>query len=123
MAAAEIRAAGNSFVMLHNPSGLCIGDGAAMRQMADLLDRVKAPLIAAYRRSGKSDADIEALMAAETWYSADEAKKNGFVDHVDQPIAIAASFDLSKFDHRRPPQPSPADAWGRVLAAKFVKAG
>ena len=92
-----------------------------MRQMADLLDRVKAPLIAAYRRSGKSDAEIAALMAAETWYSADEAKKNGFVDHVDQPIEIAASFDLSKFDYRRPPQPNPAAGWDKVLSAKFPK--
>lgn len=70
MAAAEIRATGNSFLMIHNPSALCVGDAGAMREMADFLDRVKTPLIAAYRRCRTSDAEIAALMARETWYSA-----------------------------------------------------
>jgi ATP-dependent protease ClpP protease subunit len=117
MAAKEILAAGNSFLMLHNPRRLCLGDADAMRQMADLLDRVRVPLVAAYRRSGKSDAEIEALMSAETWYSADEAKDNGFVDHVDQPIEVAVKFDLAKFGYRHPPQPSAASTWDRCSPA------
>ena len=121
MAAAEIRAAGNSFLMMHNPHGICLGDAEDMRKMGDLLDRVRVPLVAAYRRSGKTDAEIEALMDAESWYSADEAKQHGFVDYVDQPIQIAAHFDLSKFNYRHAPQPSPADAWGKVINAKFSK--
>jgi ATP-dependent protease ClpP protease subunit len=110
MAAAEVRAAGNSFIMIHDPHGLVLGGAADMRKMADLLDKVKTPLVAAYRRSGKSDGEIEALMAAETWYLADEAKKNGFVDHIDQPIEIAASFDVSRFNYRRVPKRRPAVA-------------
>jgi ATP-dependent protease ClpP protease subunit len=120
MAAGEIRAAGNSFLMMHNPHGLCLGGAEAMRKMADLLDKVKAPLVAAYRRSGKDDAAIEALMAGETWYTAQEAKDNGFVDHVDAPIEIAASFDLSKFNYRRAPQPNVAAGWDKVIRGKFA---
>jgi ATP-dependent protease ClpP protease subunit len=120
MAAGEIRAAGNSFLMMHNPHGLCVGGADAMRKMADLLDKVKAPLVAAYRRSGKDDAAIERLMNDETWYSAEDAKKNGFVDHVDQPIEIAASFDLARFGYRHPPQPNVGASWDRVIHGKFA---
>jgi hypothetical protein len=42
-------------------------------------------------------------MSAETWYDAQQAKDNGFVDHVDQPIQIAASFDFAKFNYRHAP--------------------
>jgi hypothetical protein len=54
-----------------------------------------------------------------------EAWDNGFIDHVDQPIEIAASFDLSRFDYRHPPRPSAAAGWDRVIASRFprTKAG
>lgn len=119
MAAKEVRAAGNSLFMLHNPHGLCLGTSADMRHVAELLDRVKAPLVAAYRRSGKSDDAIEKLMDAETWFSAQEAKDAGFVDFVDAPIEAAAHHDLGRFPYRHAPQPNPADAWGKIITARF----
>lgn len=116
MAAKEVRAAGNSLFMLHDPHGLCLGTAADMRHVAELLDRVRTPLVAAYRRSGKSDAAIEKLMSAETWFSAQEAKDNGFVDYVDQPIEAAAHHDLGRFPYRKAPPPSPADQWAPIIA-------
>jgi ATP-dependent protease ClpP protease subunit len=42
--------------------------------MAEAMDRMKAGMVAAYRdKSGRDDAEIETLMAAETWRSAQEA--------------------------------------------------
>jgi hypothetical protein len=42
-----------------------------MRTMAEALDRMKAGMVAAYRdKSGRDDAEIEALMRDETWLSA-----------------------------------------------------
>jgi ATP-dependent Clp protease protease subunit len=73
-----------------------------MRATAEALDRMKAGMVAAYReKSGRSDAEIEALMAAETWLSAKEAVGLGLADRVEAPVKMAAHFDLSRF--RNPP--------------------
>jgi ATP-dependent Clp protease, protease subunit len=59
-------------------------------------------MVAAYRdKSGRDDAEIEELMAAETWLSADEAVALGLADRVEAPVRMAAHFDLSRF--RNPP--------------------
>ena len=69
-----------------------------MRAMADALDKMKAGIVAAYRnKSGRDDAEIEALMAAETWLSAEEAVPLGLADRIDEPVRMAAHFDLSRF--------------------------
>jgi hypothetical protein len=75
-----------------------------MRAMAEALDRMKAGMVAAYRdKSGRDDAEIEALMQAESWLSAEEAVALGLADRVEQPVRMAAHFDLSRFRHP-PPQ-------------------
>src|SRR5919106_1142411 len=85
-------------LMLHDPSGLVIGTAADMRAMAEALDKMKAGMVAAYRdKSGRDDAEIEALMAAETWLSAQESVARGLADRVEQPVKMAAHFDLSRF--------------------------
>jgi ATP-dependent Clp protease, protease subunit len=92
----------NAMLMLHDPSGLVVGTAADMRGMAEALDRMKAGMVAAYRdKSGRDDAEIEALMAAETWLSAQEAADLGLADRVEAPVRMAAHFDLSRF--RNPP--------------------
>jgi hypothetical protein len=88
-----------------------------MRAMAEALDRMKAGMVAAYRdKSSRDDAEIEALMQAETWLSAQEALELGLADRVEQPVRMAAHFDLSRF-RNPPPQlaaliatPSPQEA-------------
>ena len=63
---------------------------------------MKAGMVAAYRdKSGRDDAEIEALMQAETWLSAQEAVALGLADRVEEPVRMAAHFDLSRF--RNPP--------------------
>jgi len=71
--------------------------------MAQARDKMKAGKVAAYRdKSGRSDAEIEALMAAETWLSAQEAVDLGLADRVEQPVRMAAHFDLSRFRNTPP---------------------
>ena len=75
-----------------------------MRAMGDALDKMKAGMVAAYRdKSGRDDAQIEALMRDETWLSAQEAVDLGLADRVEQPVRMAAHFDLSRF-HNTPPR-------------------
>jgi ATP-dependent Clp protease protease subunit len=92
----------NAMLMLHDPSALVIGTASDMRAMAEALDKMKAGMVAAYRdKSGRDDAEIEALMRDETWLSAEEALGLGLADRIEQPVRMAAHFDLSRF--RNPP--------------------
>jgi len=94
----------NAMLMLHDPSGLVLGTAGDMRAMADALDKMKAGMVAAYRdKSGRDEAEIEALIRDETWLSAQEALDLGLADRVEQPVRMAAHFDLSRF-RNTPPQ-------------------
>jgi ATP-dependent Clp endopeptidase proteolytic subunit ClpP len=98
MAGDEVVMPENAMLMLHDPSGLVMGTATDMRGMAEALDRMKAGMVAAYRdKSGRDDAEVEALMAAETWLSAQEAVALGLADRIAQPVRMAAHFDLSCF--------------------------
>lgn len=98
MAGDEIVMPENAMMMIHDPAGVVVGTAPDMRAMAEALDRIKGGLVSAYRdRTGKPEADIEQLMASETWLTANDAVAAGFADRVDKPIRATARFDLSRF--------------------------
>ena len=104
MAGSTITMAATAQLMIHNPWTLSMGDASDLRKTADLLDKVRdASMLPAYARSGKTPAAIKAIMDAETWYSADEAKQAGWADQVlDMPARTAAAhtkYDLSAYKH------------------------
>jgi ATP-dependent Clp endopeptidase proteolytic subunit ClpP len=104
MAGDEVVMPENAMLMLHDPSGLVMGTATDMRAMAEALDRMKAGMVAAYRdKSGRDDDEIEALLRDETWLSAQEAVALGLADRVEEPVRMAAHFDLSRF-RNTPPQ-------------------
>jgi ATP-dependent protease ClpP protease subunit len=80
-AADEVLMAEGAFYMIHNASGFAWGDKTALRETADLLEKVEGAIVADYTgKTGKDAADIVAWMEAETWFSAAEAIDHGFVD-------------------------------------------
>ena len=94
----------NSEMMVHNGRAIAMGGAEDMRKMADRLEQVNANLASIYAdRAGGTADEWRAIMAAETWYSAEEAVKAGLADRVEQSPsdarAIAAQFDLSIFAH------------------------
>jgi hypothetical protein len=104
MAGDEVVMPENAMLVLHDPSGLIAGTASDMRAMAEALDRMKAGMVAAYRdKSGRDGTEIEALMQAETWLSAQEALELSLADRIEQPVRMAAHFDLSRF-RNIPPQ-------------------
>jgi ATP-dependent Clp endopeptidase proteolytic subunit ClpP len=104
MAGDEVVMPANAMLMIHDPSGLVMGTAADMRSMAEALDKMKAGMVGAYRtKSGREHAEIEALMQAETWLTAEEAVELGLADRIDEPVRMAAKFDLSRFQNP-PPQ-------------------
>ena len=63
-----------AMMMIHNASGVTVGDSGAHREMADLLDKINLAIAAIYAdRSGVPQAEWLDAMAATTWYSAAEA--------------------------------------------------
>ncbi len=88
----------NAFLMIHDPSGMVIGNAGDMRSMAEALDKIAGSLVRGYAaKSGRPDEGIAALMAAETWLDAADALELGLADKVIEPVRIAASFDITRF--------------------------
>lgn len=92
MAGKEVRIASNGFLMIHNPWGGAMGDSDEMRQTADLLDKIRDSLVGTYaKKTGKDAETIKRWMDEETWFSAEEAKENGFVDTITDEVSFSAS--------------------------------
>ncbi|KVD76993.1 peptidase S14 [Burkholderia sp. ABCPW 14] len=92
MACDEIEMPENALLMIHHPHTVAAGESKDMRRVADLLDSASAGILAAYaQRSGLSEDDVRAMMDAETWMTAAEAKEKGFCDVIEAPVKLAAS--------------------------------
>ena len=98
----------NAMLMIHNPWTVAAGSAADLRATADMMDKARDGILAAYRsKSGQSDEDIVAMMDAETWLTALEAQALGFCDVIEEPVRLAASTKavelLARF--KNPPEP------------------
>ncbi|AOD24052.1 hypothetical protein IM25_22745 [Rhodococcus sp. p52] len=106
MAGDEIVIARNAEMMIHEASGLCIGNAADMRELADQLDRVGDNIAGIYAdRAGGDATDWREAMRTETWYSDEEAVAAGLADRVerfgndDASAKTKNRFDLSVFNY------------------------
>lgn len=100
MAGDEIRMAEGSWMMVHDPSGVARGRAADMRKQADMLDRVKASLVATYATRTKQPSDeVAQMMTNETWLSASDAKAKGFADTISGATQVVAAFDPNQFSN------------------------
>lgn len=88
-------------LMIHNVSCRAAGDHRDMEHTAQVLVNANEALAAAYvAKTGKSKEDILALMAEETWFTAEQAVQEGFIDRImfaetqasSQPLRLAASY-------------------------------
>src|SRR5262245_57482726 len=87
----------NANMMIHLPSGLAMGNADDMRQMATALDSITESMINVYnKRTGLDRGEIRDLLAAETWFSPQDAIEKGFADEMRGVVKAAASLD----DHK-----------------------
>lgn len=122
MAGSKITMAENALLMIHNASGIVMGNAEDMRQLADTLDKIDGTIAGTYsRKTGAPVEDMAALMDAETWFTAAEAKAAGFIDEIDEPLALAAKFSgtvQNHFKHAPTPEPpAPSEAEQLFTAA------
>jgi ATP-dependent protease ClpP protease subunit len=120
MAGDRVVMAPHSQMMIHDGSGLQVGNAAAMREMADLLDRQSDNIASVYaEKAGGTVAEWRTRMTAETWYTADEAVAAGLADEVSSSTQTSPddnspknSWDLSVFAYagrsEAPAPPVPA---------------
>lgn len=94
MAGDRIEIGDSAMMMIHCPYSLVLGDSDAMRQAADMLDKVKSSMVEAYAaRTGLSSQKIISMMEAETWLTADEAIQQRFADaRAEQPTKAPAAL-------------------------------
>jgi HK97 family phage major capsid protein len=78
----KISMSSGSMLMVHDPWGGAVGSDKELHQAAEVLSKIRETIIDSYSRCGKSREEISALMAAETWFTADEAVAAGFADEV-----------------------------------------
>lgn len=100
MAADEIRMPGNSMLMIHNAWTFAMGNAEELRKQADDLDRINQSAIQSYlAKAGSklSEDKLKEMLDAETWLSADEARKYGLCDVVEADNDMAASISEDLF--------------------------
>ena len=92
LAATSVEIADGSFFMIHNAWTFAYGNKDDLRKTANLLDKIDESIVADYaKKTGKTVDEIVAWMNAETWFTAQEAMDNSFVDSV---------FDGSKAENK-----------------------
>jgi ATP-dependent protease ClpP protease subunit len=120
-----VQIADGAFFMIHNAWTFAYGNKADLRTTADLLDKVDQTIISDFvKKTGRTTEEIAAWMTAETWFTAQEALENGFVDTVfdlkesskedDSPQALG-NWNLKAYANApkalTEPPPPPALAW------------
>jgi ATP-dependent Clp protease protease subunit len=91
LAGDRIIMAENALYMIHTPSGAVMGTATDMRSFADVLDKIAGTMVTAYAsKSGQDESEIIALLDAETWMTATEARDFGFVDEISDEMDMAA---------------------------------
>jgi ATP-dependent protease ClpP protease subunit len=118
MAGDRIEMAPNTMLMIHDASGVCLGNAADMEEMAELLDLISDNIADAYAaRAGGTRDEWRARMRAETWYLPDDAVENGLADEAittpkagdpaappdeDDEPDMARPFDLAAYGYTGP---------------------
>ncbi|WP_428001805.1 head maturation protease, ClpP-related [Acidovorax sp.] len=121
MTASEVEIAEGAFIMIHRASGGAFGTADELTKMANVITMVENSIVDLYAAISKQPAaQVQQWMAAETWFTADEAVANGFASKVthrlaDLPTNLAKlTWNLSAYDkvpealkNVKPPEPSP----------------
>lgn len=96
----EVVISQGAFFMIHNASSAVWGDKNAMRETADLLEKIEGSIVADYvGKTGAEEQQVIDWMNAETWFSADEAIANGFCDRLADTAKAKNTWNLAAFSN------------------------
>ncbi|WP_406418034.1 head maturation protease, ClpP-related [Streptomyces sp. NBC_01614] len=136
MAGDRIEMAPNTMLMIHDASGVCLGNASDMEEMAELLDLISDNIADAYAaRAGGTRDEWRALMRAEKWFLPEEAVEAKLADEALQvPKAgtpsepqpeeeepdMARAFDLAAYGYAGPKQPKPEPGQPKDVTADLA---
>lgn len=105
IAGSEVRMSDNAFMMIHDPWTFTMGNAEQLRRDADVLEKIGGSLVKDYmKRTGQSQDQIESWMHDETWFDAQEARDEGFIDTiVNEDEDVNDNFDISRYQFRHAP--------------------
>ena len=101
----QVVMAANAMLMIHNPWTFTYGTAQDLRKTADMMDKARDGILAAYRRKAPAieDAALIQMLDDETWLNADEALALGLVDLIGEAVALQACRGstnvLARFKH------------------------
>ena len=97
MAGDKIQMPKNTFMMVHNPWTFAMGNADDLREQAETLDKIGSSLKATYAaKTGMDEKELDAMLATDTWLTADEAVAKGFATEVVDEIKVQAKFDMAR---------------------------
>lgn len=129
MAADEVVMSKGALFMIHKAWTVAYGNADDLLATAELLDKIDGTLVETYvDRTGQKAEQVAAWMAAETWFTAQEAVDAGFADSIasdkgaDEDPEARAAWNLSAYAHApAAPQPALAPQPVRVDAAALKR--
>lgn len=122
MAGDTVEMADNAMLMIHAPWTYAAGNSVQMREQADVLDKWAEAMSTSYAaQTGKPAAEMLTLLTdgVDHYYTAAEAKAEGFIDAVVEamPVAASAAFPAASLSRFRS---LPGQAAGNPAAAAAI---
>ena len=94
----------SAMLMVHKPWDSSIGNATDLRDDAAKLDRIEQQMVAIYaQRTNLPEGDIAAMLAAETWFDAEQALAAGFVTSIAGSLKLAAMARATGYGFRHLP--------------------
>lgn len=108
-----------SYLMIHNPWTIALGDAAELEQVAGVLRQIGGSIAKIYaRKTGKEAEEMQALMDAETWIDAQAAVEMKLADRAEGVEAASVeNFDLTVFNN----VPEPLRAAAKINKPSTVR--
>lgn len=98
LAAKQVNMADGAFLMIHRGWTVAAGNAVDLAQTVDLLNKVDQSIANDYmKKTGKPRDEIMALMDAETWFTAQEAKAAGFIDSIIAGDSVENRWDFGAY--------------------------
>jgi len=107
-AGTTVEMASNALIMVHNAWTYTAGNAADLLKEAGVLAKIDETIVQAYHeRTGIAKDELVPLLAAETWFNAEEALTSKFIDSVTGASELAAEEDVPPAPPG-PPAPDPS---------------
>jgi len=125
MAGDEVVMGQASMLMIHDPYTMSVGGSEDMRKTADMLDKIKESIVAAYESRSEQGAEIiSQMMTDETWFTADESVSMGFANRVEAGKATVSNLSrpwINKMPETVSDDPAEQNAWRVSLRSRQLE--